>query len=96
MPVTRGSNVSFRHAVHSVWRLGGAESQRQAERAADGKCMADRDFRLRPFNLTALRDQCLEGSLIPAPNEHDETLVRLQSEQRRTSVKAGRAGVLEG
>jgi len=41
-------------------------------------------------------DERLEGSLVPAPNEHDEPLVRLQSEQRRASVKAGGAGVLEG
>ena len=39
-------------------------------------------------------DQRLEGRLIPAPNERDEPLVRLQSEQWRASVKAGRAGVL--
>jgi len=42
------------------------------------------------------RHERLEGSLIPTPYERDETLVRLQSEQRRTTVKAGRAGVLKG
>ena len=39
-------------------------------------------------------DERLEGSLIPAPDERDEPLVGLQSEQRRASVKAGGAGVL--
>ena len=39
-------------------------------------------------------DERLEGGLVAAPDERDEPLVRLQSEQRRASVKAGGAGVL--
>jgi hypothetical protein len=39
-------------------------------------------------------DQRLEGRLVAAPHERDEPLVRLQSEQGRTTMEAGGAGVL--
>ena len=39
-------------------------------------------------------DQRLEGVMVPAPDQRDEPLVRLQAQQRRTSVEAGGAGVL--
>ena len=45
---------------------------------------------------THLWAERFEGSLMPTPYERDETLVRLQSQQRRATVKAGGAGVLEG
>jgi hypothetical protein len=32
--------------------------------------------------------------VIPAPDERDEPLVRLQAQERRATVKAGSAGVL--
>jgi hypothetical protein len=42
------------------------------------------------------RHQRLERRLVATPRERDETLVRLQSEQGRTTMEAGGAGVLKG
>jgi hypothetical protein len=41
-------------------------------------------------------DERLEGVVVPAPDQGDQALVRLQAEQRRAAVDAGDAGVLEG
>jgi hypothetical protein len=38
--------------------------------------------------------QRLEGVVVPAPDQRDEPLVRLQAQERRTTVEAGSAGVL--
>ncbi len=40
------------------------------------------------------RHQCLEGMVVAPPDQRDETLVRLQAQERRTTVEAGSAGVL--
>jgi hypothetical protein len=42
------------------------------------------------------RDEGLEGSLVPAAHERHEALVRLQAQQGRAAMEAGRAGVLKG